>query len=491
MARAKAYASDFLAFINASPSPYHHVANVKNLLLEAGFLELKERDSWAGKIEKGKKYFLTRNGSSIIAFGVGKDWAPGNGISIVGAHTDSPCLRVKPVSKKSGDGYVQIGVELYGGGLWHTWFDRDLSIAGRVFINDADGNLVPKLVRINKPILKIPTLAIHLNRTANTNFEFNKETQLFPIAGLVKEALNKKEDGGAEGEKENSGEVDSDKFEPFSPISARHQPRLISAIAETIGVAESSIRDFELTLYDTQPSSFGGLSDEFIFSQRLDNQLMSYCAIRGLIDSLSATDALDNDPTIRLVSLFDHEEIGSESAQGARSNLLPATVKRLSGLYGDFKDTDGTRAGSTVYEETAIKSFLISADMAHALHPNYSSVYETSHRPQMNKGPVIKINANQRYSTNSPGILLIEQVAKIEKIPLQLFVVRNDSSCGSTIGPALASLLGVRTLDLGNAQLSMHSLRETSGSVDVEHASLLFKSFFQNYAKVEGKIFVD
>ncbi|KAK9237956.1 peptidase M18 [Lipomyces kononenkoae] len=489
MSRAKAYASDFLAFVNASPTPYHVVDNAKKLLLNAGFLELKERDSWSGKVEKGKKYFLTRNGSSIIAFAVGNEWKRGNGIAIVGAHTDSPSLRMKPVSKKSSDGYLQVGVELYGGGLWHTWFDRDLSVAGRVYISD-NGNLVPRLIKVNKPILRIPTLAIHLDREANTKFEFNKESQLFPIAGLAEEILNKA-DTSEKATVEDDEEEDS--FQPLPPMNERHQPKVIALLAEAAGVPVSAVRDFELILYDTQPSTFGGMSDEFIFSQRLDNQMSSYCAIRGLIDSLEGDDVLEGDPVIRMISCFDHEEIGSESAQGARSSLLPAVVKRLSGLSAipsvDAEE-EATGAGR-FYDETAIKSFLISADMAHAVHPNYSGKYESTHRPQINKGPVIKINANQRYSTNSPGILLVEEVAKISKTPLQLFVVRNDSPCGSTIGPALASLLGTRTLDLGNPQLSMHSIRETGGSADVEHACSLFAAYFSHYATIEKKIFVD
>ncbi|KAK9366936.1 peptidase M18 [Lipomyces kononenkoae] len=493
MTRAKSYASDFLAFVNSSPTPYHVVDNAKKLLLNAGFLELKERESWNGKVEKGKKYFLTRNGSSIIAFAVGNEWKRGNGFAIVGAHTDSPSLRLKPVSKKSSDGYLQVGVELYGGGLWHTWFDRDLSVAGRVYVSE-NGKLVPRLIKVDKPILRIPTLAIHLDREANTKFEFNKESQLFPIAGLAEEILNKADTNEkTTAIEEAEAKAEEDSFQPFAAMNERHQPKVIALIAEAAGVPISAVRDFELILYDTHPSALGGISDEFIFSQRLDNQMMSYCAIRGLIDSLEAENGLEGDSVIRMISCFDHEEIGSESAQGARSSLLPSIVKRLSGLSGipSIDAKEEAIVGGRFYEETAIKSFLISADMAHAVHPNYSGKYDTTHKPQINKGPVIKINANQRYSTNSPGILLVEEVAKISKTPLQLFVVRNDSSCGSTIGPALASLLGIRTLDLGNPQLSMHSIRETGGSADVEHACSLFAGFFNHYATIENKIFVD
>ena len=213
--------------------------------------------------------------------------------------------------------------------------------------------------------------------------------------------------------------------------------------------------------------------------------MMSYCATEGLIESVSAPTALDDEDTIRLISLFDHEEIGSQTAQGADSNLLPAVIRRLSVIPGLAESSP------TAYEETLVKSMLWSCDQAHAVHPNYPAKYESSHRPEMNKGPVIKINANARYATNSPGIALTEEVARLAGVPLQLFVVRNDSSCGSTIGPMLSAALGARTVDMGNAQLSMHSIRETGGSADVGHAVRLFKGYFENYAKLEAEVLVD
>ncbi|KAK9472536.1 peptidase M18 [Dipodascopsis tothii] len=485
----KEYAQAFVDHTNASPTPYHFVASAKAQLVAAGFIELKESEPWAGKIEKGKKYYLTRNGSSIVAFAVGHQWVPGNGIAMVGAHTDSPSLRIKPVSKRGSEGYVQIGVELYGGGLWPSWFDRDLSVAGRVFVRSAAGEYVPKLIKVEKPLLRIPTLAIHLDGTQNANFHFNAETQLFPIAGLVEEKLNESIEKLSL--KATTG------FKPLAPMTERHQPRLLAVVAEAAGVAVSAIKDFELILYDVQAGTLGGLSDEFIFSQRLDNQMMAYSAVRGLIDSVAQAKNLIGDPCIRMISCFDHEEIGSESAQGARSNLLPSVVRRLSGLTAE-KDFDTAHetgwlatTGSSVYEETTAKSFLLSADMAHAVNPNYAEKYESQHRPKLNAGPVVKINAKQRYSTNSPGLVLLQEVAELAEVPLQLFVVRNDSSCGSTIGPALASALGVRTLDLGNSQLSMHSIRETGGSADVKYACDLFAAYFNNYAKIEKQIVVD
>ncbi|WYZ40745.1 hypothetical protein EsH8_IV_001086 [Colletotrichum jinshuiense] len=483
-------ALDFVDFVNASPTPYHACATASILLEKAGFTKIKERDSWNSALHPGGKYYLTRNGSSIVAFAIGKKWKPGNPVAMIGAHTDSPCLRIKPVSKKNNVGFLQVGVETYGGGIWHSWFDRDLSIAGRVLVKDAAGNFVQKLIKVDKPLLRIPTLAIHLDRSSS--FDPNKENELFPIAGLATAELNK----GAKPE----GEESEEDFKPLKAMTERHHPHILDVIASHAEVEPEAVVDFELVLYDVQKSCLGGLNDEFIFSARLDNLNMTYCSIEGLISSVREPDVLDNDTTIRLVTCFDHEEIGSTSAHGANSNLLPAVLRRLASLPGS-RDTasDGSYVAvshdgdyeSTAYEQTLSRSFLVSADMAHSVHPNYAGKYEASHQPAMNGGTVIKVNANQRYATNSPGIVLLQECARLAGVPLQLFVVRNDSPCGSTIGPMLSAKLGVRTLDLGNPQLSMHSIRETGGSADVGHAIKLFESFYERFGELEEKILVD
>ncbi|KAK3898042.1 peptidase M18 [Staphylotrichum tortipilum] len=482
-------ALEFLDFVNASPTPYHAVANSAALLEAAGFTNIKERDDWATTVKPGGKYYLTRNGSSVVAFAVGALWKPGNSIGMVGAHTDSPCLRVKPVSKRSANGYLQVGVETYGGGIWHSWFDRDLSVAGRVLVREGegDGTFVQKLVKVDKPIVRVPTLAIHLHR--QTNFDPNKEDELLPIAGLAEAELNKtaEPETAAQGGDEAAAD-----FQPLKQMPERHHPVFLALVAEQAGVDVSQIVDFELILYDTQRSCLGGLNDEFIFSARLDNLNMTFCSVKGLIASAESL-PLDNDASIRLVACFDHEEIGSLSAHGADSNLLPAVLRRLSVLPGSASPPASASelAASTAFEQTLSTSFLLSADMAHAVHPNYAGKYERNHTPSMNKGPVIKINANQRYATNSPGIVLVQEVAKLSKVPLQLFVVKNDSPCGSTIGPMLSAKLGVRTLDMGNPQLSMHSIRETGGSADVEFAVRLFEGFLGRYGELERRILVD
>lgn len=488
-------ALDFVDFVNASPTPYHAVQSASARFEKAGFKLIRERDSWASTLRPGGKYYLTRNASTIVAFTIGRKWRPGNPVAIVGAHTDSPCLRLKPVSKKTNVGFLQIGVETYGGGIWTSWFDRDLSIAGRVLVKEGD-NFVQKLVKVDKPLVRIPTLAIHLHR--QTNFDPNKETELFPIAGLVAAELNKGVKEEKPEEKKDEGE-DNEDFKPLKVITERHHPQVLDVIASEAGVEVSAIVDFELVLYDTQKSCIGGLADEFIFSPRLDNLGMTYCSVEGLIESVKDESSLEDDSTIRLTVCFDHEEIGSTSAQGANSNLLPSVIRRLSVLPGN---RDASSEGSyeavhhegeeaTAYEQTLSRSFLVSADMAHSVHPNYAGKYESSHQPAMNGGTVVKINANQRYATNSPGIVLIEECARTAGVPLQLFVVRNDSPCGSTIGPGLAAALGMRTLDLGNPQLSMHSIRETGGTADVGYGIRLFKEFFEKYGSLEPKILID
>jgi aspartyl aminopeptidase len=485
---------------------FHAVHSAVKRLEAAGFTKIEERESWSSALQPGGKYYLTRNGSSIVAFAIGKKWKAGNPIAMIGAHTDSPCLRLKPVSKKTGSGFLQVGVETYGGGIWHTWFDRDLSIAGRVMVKDGEGNFVQKLVKVDRPILRIPTLAIHLDRTKE--FAPNNETELFPIAGLVAAELNRT--GKTAESKNDTSEADAgedDEFHPLKVLSDRHHPYVVEIIADHAGVEVEDVVDFEISLYDTQPSCLGGINNELIFSARLDNLEMTYCSVAGLIASVQSASALDDESSIRLIACFDHEEIGSLTAQGAHSNLLPAVIRRLSVLPAQDTSSDSSYDKinehdlATVYEQTLASSFLISADMAHSVNPNYAQKYEADHRPEMNKGTVLKINANARYATNSPGIVLLQEVARRAKpsrdstttagVPLQLFVVRNDSSCGGTIGPMLSAALGTRTLDLGNPQLSMHSIRECGGAYDVEHAIHLFESYFEHYSDLETKILVD
>lgn len=463
-AKTRDYAERFVTFVSKSPSPYHAVDNIKEKLVANGFEVLKEKDEWY--VAPGKSYVVTRNGSSLIAFRVGDNYKPGGPVAIVGAHTDSPCLRIKPISKKSSEGFIQVGVEQYGGLIAHLWFDRDLSIAGRVYVREPSGKYVPRLLHVNKPLMRIPTLAIHLNREVNQKLEINRETEMVPIAG--------QEVYGHSCASDPNLRLTESQFQAVKHVVERHSESLVtSIIALELGVDARQIEDFELVLCDHQPPTLGGMHDEFIFAPRLDNLTSCFAAAEGITAVKPASDS------ISMISLFDHEEIGSVSAQGADSSFLPDVLTRLA----------DSNAGALA--RMCSRSFLLSSDQAHGVHPNYERFYEKANRPHVNGGPVIKINANQRYATNSRGIVIIKAVAEKARVPLQLFVVRNDSPCGSTIGPMLSAKLGLRTLDLGNPQLSMHLIRETGGSHDVIRLSTLFGEFFSSFADVDSLVECD
>ncbi|WFD29474.1 aspartyl aminopeptidase [Malassezia sp. CBS 17886] len=448
----------FLKYVEASPSPFHAVATSVGLLEKAGFVKLREQDAWEKSVEPGGKYFYTRNQSSLVAFAVGRQFRAGGAVHMVGAHTDSPNLRVRPVSKRSKEGYLQCSVETYGGGLWATWFDRDLSLAGRVIVaaSDAQTSFRTRLVHVGRPLMRIPTLAIHLNRTQNDAFTFNQEDNMQPVLGLA-DALN-----------DCAGEAGS------TPAAQRHHPALLGLLAQELGCPVDHIHDFELCLYDTQAPTAGGIANEFLFTPRVDNEISCFCATEALLASLADPAALDGADAIRAVALFDNEEFGSVSYQGAESSLLWTLVHRLAALHPDAA------------EQTLAKSFLISSDTAHAVHPNYAGVHEDHLRPKLNAGPVVKTNAKQRYASTAVTTFLMRRVAERAGVPLQEFEVRNDCACGSTIGPMLSK--HVRTVDIGNPQLSMHSIREMCGSQDVEYKVRLLTEFFRAFGDVDQEL---
>ncbi|CAN6578543.1 unnamed protein product [Malus baccata var. baccata] len=475
--------SDLIGFLNAAPTAFHAVDEAKKRLRSAGYEQVSEREDW--KLEAGKKYFFTRNYSTIVAFAIGKKYVAGNGFHIVGAHTDSPCLKLKPVSKVAKGGYLEVGVQTYGGGLWHTWFDRDLTIAGRVIVREEKDGSVSyshKLVRIEEPIMRIPTLAIHLDRDVRDAFKVNAQTHLLPVlATAVKAELNKvvAEDGEADNDIQTSGKKSNEKT---TSNALKHHSLLLQLLADQLGCEPEHISDFELQACDTQPSIVAGAAKEFVFSGRLDNLCMSFCSLKALIDATSSDSNLEDESGVRMVALFDHEEVGSNSAQGAGS---PAMLNTLSRITHSFT-TD-----SKLLEKAIQRSFLVSADMAHALHPNYMDKHEQNHQPKLHGGLVIKHNANQRYATNAVTALIFREIARNHSLPVQDFVVRNDMACGSTIGPILASGVGIRTVDVGAPQLSMHSIREMCAVDDVKHSYEHFKAFFQEFTHLDSKIKVD
>ncbi|PWN51979.1 putative aspartyl aminopeptidase [Violaceomyces palustris] len=476
-----AAARRFLKYVDASPTPFHATANTASMLEEAGFIRLKEQQAWDGQVERGGKYFFTRNQSAIVAFAVGHDFKPGSGVHVIGAHTDSPNFQIKPVSKRTKENFLQCSVETYGGGIWASWFDRDLSLAGRVIVSDSESHqsFTAKLVHIKRPILRIPTLAIHLDRTVNEAFKFNLEDNTLPILGLATETLNKKSEAGPNNYSNEA--VDS------PTMSEKHHSVLLELLASELGCKVNQIQDFELSLYDTQPASIGGIANEFIHSPRLDNQMSCFCATESLINSVSDPSSLEKSSSIRAIALFDNEEVGSVSSHGAESNMLISTIQRLASIVPKDPNFSPT---SALLEQSISKSFLLSSDMAHGFHPNYPSYYEESHRPKLNGGPVIKTNVKQRYASTGPTTFLVRRVAKSAGVPLQSFVVKNTSPCGSTIGPML-SKLGIRTVDLGNPQLSMHSIRETCGTKDVEYKIKLFTTFLDRFEEIDQELVVD
>ena len=505
----KAEASAFKGlknYVDSSPTPHHCVATTINLLQKAGFKALSEHDLWKQNnlLQKSGKYYYTRDESSIVAFTIGGKYVAGNPFKVIGAHTDSPNLRVKPRSKRNSNGMLQIGVQTYGGGLWSTWFDRDLGIAGRCIIRkksdsisdhedsngDADNDLFEtKLVMIDRPILRIPSLCIHLrDGTERDWIKLNKEDHLVPILSAeIEKVLESNIDSDQDDNSDisNSTSSSSSNIETIVPDAWREsqQPELLRVLAEELGCNVDDIADFDLALFDTQGVSYTGTRNEFLVGSRLDNLASCYVAIEALTECATATGAksLDNDDGVNIIALFDHEEVGSSSNTGAGSPIMRDAVTRISNCFMANEDSE-------VFKVALSKSMIFSVDMAHAIHPNYASKHEKQHSPQMNKGVVIKSNANQRYATTGVTGFITRELARRASIPIQEFVVRNDCPCGSTIGPKISENTGIRAIDLGLPQLSMHSIREMSGVNDLVTARELFVAFFKDFSKIDESL---
>jgi aspartyl aminopeptidase len=417
----QAEARDLLAYIDASPSPFHAADETKRRLEAAGYVPLDERDAW--QLAPGARAYVVRDGATIAAFQVGSRPAEEVGFRLIGAHTDSPGLRIKPQPELSREGYRQLAVEVYGGALYSTWLDRDLSLSGRVIVRTSDG-LRAELVRFEQPCLRIPNLAIHLNRGVNESLTLNAQQHLVPVWGLG----------------------DARTFSLRAELS-------LQLARQGVPVAPDQVLSWDLSLHSVEPSRIGGGAQEFLFAPRLDN-------LAGCHGALSAFLAANDAPEVtRGIVFFDHEEVGSESARGAGSSLLRTLLLRLLEAHGEASETRLARA--------IARSFLVSSDMAHAVHPNYADRHEPGHRPLLGQGPVIKSNANVRYATDGETWGMFEALAQDAGVNVQRFVVRSDLGCGSTIGPMSAALLGIRTVDVGTPMLSMHSCRELSAVSDV------------------------
>ncbi|KAK7391447.1 hypothetical protein VNO78_19863 [Psophocarpus tetragonolobus] len=459
---------DLLHYLNQSWTQFHATAEAKRELLSAGFHMLDEKQEW--DLKPGGRYFFSRNMSCLVAFAVGEMYNVGDAFHVIAAHTDSPCLKLKPKTASCKSNYSMVNVQTYGAGLWHTWFDRDLSLAGRVILRTSHDSFLHQLVKIDRPILRIPTLAIHLDRTVNQDgFKPNLETHLLPVLSM-KPAVT-----SLESKDKNSA------------LSSKppHHPLLMQILSDELNCDVDDIVNIELNVCDTQPSCLGGGNNEFIFSGRLDNLASSYCALRALIDSCESPADLASEHAIRMVALFDNEEVGSGSIQGAGAPTMFQAMRRIVG------DLANNYVGEGTFERTIRQSFLVSADMAHGVHPNFMDKHEELHRPELQKGLVIKHNANQRYATSGITSFLFKEVGKIHNLPTQDFAVRNDMGCGSTIGPILSSGVGIRTVDCGIAQLSMHSIREICGKEDIDIAYKHFKAFYESFSSVDKMLTVD
>ncbi len=417
---------DLMDFIAMSPTPFHAVEQIVYKLECAGYRRLYEADSW--QLEEKQGYYVTRNDSSVIAFKLGEE-AVNNGIRMVGAHTDSPCLKVKPEPDMLKNGYYQLGVEVYGGALLNPWFDRDLSLAGRVNYIDEDNDLCSTLINFEDAIAIIPSLAIHLDREANESRSINAQTDIPPVLLKLPTAKDEKKPS-------------------FKDI-------LLQKIKDETGAVE--VLDYELSFYDVQEPAYVGLHQDFIAAARLDNLLSCFTGLMSMTET--------SNPGSKLLVCTDHEEVGSASSSGAQGTFLQSVLERIAG-------------NKESYVRMIDKSVMISADNAHALHPNFADKHDGNHGPEINMGPVIKTNANQRYASNSETSALFRQLCKQADVPVQAFVVRSDMACGSTIGPITASNIGVRTLDVGVPTFAMHSIRELAGRWDAYYLFRVLKEFY-------------
>ncbi|RKH34540.1 M18 family aminopeptidase [Corallococcus sicarius] len=426
-------AGDLLQYIDASPTPYHAVRETARRLTAAGYRALDERESWS--LKPGDKVFVVRGDTSIAAFQLGTKPTDATGFRLVGSHTDSPNLRLKPNSPVNRHGYQQLGVEIYGGVLLHTWTDRDLSLAGRVVVLN-NGRPQHHLVDFRRPLLRVPNLAIHLNRGVNTDgLKLNPQEHMVPVLGL----------------------------ESAGPAELR--ALLVEELAkEGVTAAADDLLGYDLCLYDVQPSTRSGLHGEFLHAPRLDNLASCHTGLTALLSPTGPREATCG------VVLYDHEECGSRSAQGAASPFLKDLLERIVQGHSDGR--------ADAFHRSIRRSFLVSADMAHAVHPNYPSMHEPKHQPQLGGGPVIKTNVNQSYATDGESWAHFATLCREAGVTPQHFVTRTDLGCGSTIGPITAGQLGIRTVDVGNPMLSMHSIRELAAASDVARMVAVLTRFF-------------
>ncbi|ACV39243.1 M18 family aminopeptidase [Leptotrichia buccalis] len=427
----KSFAREVIEFIDESPSTYHVVKNCSDILDENGFERIMPREKW--EIKKGGKYFFKKSSSTIIAFTVGENFDVKKGFKIFGAHTDSPCFRIKPNPEIVTENIVRLNTEVYGGPILSTWFDRPLSIAGRVIVKGEDP-FFPKTVKIkiDEPLLTIPNLAIHQNREVNNGVKIDKQNDVLPVISLINKNFEKK-------------------------------GYLERVILEKTGIKKEDIIDFDLYLYATEKGCLLGVNEEFMSSPKLDNLASVYTGIIGLVE------AEENQDRINIFVAFDNEEIGSATKQGADSNYLLNTLERISLALGlDRSD----------FLQMLESSYILSADAAHAAHPAHLGKTDPTNRGKINEGISIKISAKQKYTSDGYSIAVIRHLIEGTEIRIQPFVNESNELGGSTIGPISSTHLDIDGVDLGVPMLAMHSVRELCGIFDVFYLKELAKEFF-------------
>lgn len=430
---AQQHVEHLLDFIDASPSPWHAVASVETAIQKFHFVRLDETAKW--QLQAGGRYYVVRDDSSIVLFVVGRKAPAESGFKIVGAHTDSPGFRIRPNGATVNDGLARLGVEIYGGPILATFTDRDLSLAGRISFLDDNKQLMHKPVRFDQPLLRLPNLAIHMNRGVNEDgLKLHKQNELpLLFAQLTAEQLPK--------------------------------PYFLELLAHASGIDAARILSWDLAVYDTQKGAFWGANQEFYTDSQIDNLASCHAALQALLDKT----VLESAQSTLVCAFFDHEEIGSESHIGAGGSFLTDVLQRIHIATATERE-DSARA--------LAQSFLISADMAHAYQPNFPAAYDADHRVFVNKGPVIKSNANRRYSSESVSIARFIQWCEEAGVPHQRYTHRSDLPCGSTIGPIASAKLGIRSVDVGCPMWAMHSVRESAGVHDHESMIKVLKRFF-------------
>jgi aspartyl aminopeptidase len=430
---AQQHVEHLLDFIDASPSPWHAVASVETAIQKFHFVRLDETTKW--QLQAGGRYYVVRDDSSIVLFVVGRKAPAESGFKIVGAHTDSPGFRIRPNGATVNDGLARLGVEIYGGPILATFTDRDLSLAGRISFLDDNKQLMHKPVRFDQPLLRLPNLAIHMNRGVNEDgLKLHKQNELpLLFAQLTAEQLPK--------------------------------PYFLELLAHASGIDVARILSWDLAVYDTQKGAFWGANQEFYTDSQIDNLASCHAALQALLDKT----VLESAQSTLVCAFFDHEEIGSESHIGAGGSFLTDVLQRIHIATATERE-DSARAMA--------QSFLISADMAHAYQPNFSAAYDADHRVFVNKGPVIKSNANRRYSSESVSIARFIQWCEEAGVPHQRYTHRSDLPCGSTIGPIASAKLGIRSVDVGCPMWAMHSVRESAGVLDHGYMIRVLRRFF-------------